>query len=222
MFVKNGTNISEMTEAFVEAYDDGEYRERLQLTELLTVLHQHKDNALQLQQDLLESHSRALQPNNAANYVVTFLEEVPQIPANHYRIIFGPQYKSPQYGDIDRIIARFPMTNADLYPDRTVTTDRTQSSWNDVFIELQGDNGEHQNYLLNSKGFVPFETGDNVVADMSYDTTGDLFSVLEGTTETRVSTDIFTLNYLLSYSPENRHTYVYHQQTNEINPPKQF
>lgn len=214
-----------MTEAFAQPMPP-EFHEQAMLSGLLGVLHEHKENALQLQMDQQEAHSRALQPLRAANYVVTFFDEINQIPARHHRIIFGPQYHSPPYEGIERLVVRFPITTEDMYPELQGDVSGEQSSsspsWNDVFIELITEAGDRQNYLLNGKGLVAFAGAEDVVSDFDCLKTGDLFAVHQPLTEPDVNIDVFTLSYLLNYKPGNPDSYVYHQQTNEIDPPRYY
>lgn len=216
-----------MAEALAEPFPP-ERHEQAVLMGLIDVLHEHKENALQLQRDQLEAHSRALQPIQTANYVVTFFKETPEIPAQHTRIVFGPQYNAPVYEGVERIIARFPLTREDVYPEHTEQSSDDPSRrvpserpWNDIFIELVDSNGNRQNYLLNGKGMVPFEVTDDVVADLAYEETDDLFTVYKVAERPLVETDLFTMSYLLTYKPGNPDAYVYHQQTNEADPLRQ-
>lgn len=213
-----------MTEAFVEPFPP-ERHEQAVLRGLIDVLHEHEENALQLQRDQLEAHSRALQPIQTANYIVTFYKEAPEIPARHTRIVFGPQYNAPVYEGLERIVLRFPLTREDMYPEHTEqSADNpkvrvpSKRPWNDVFVELLDERGSRQKYLLNSKGIVAFEKSDDVVADLDYEQTDDLFTVYRVEEYPAVKTDLFTLSYLLTYRPGNPDAYVYHQQTNELDP----
>lgn len=216
-----------MSEAFAAPFPP-EFHEQAMLSGLLEVLQDHHVNALQFQQDQLEAHSKALQPMRATNYVVSFLSETPEIPARHDRIIFGPQYHSPPYSGVSRIIARFPLTHEEVYPDHTVDSDvpgervPTTKPWNDVFLEIVDEDDGRQNYLLNSKGLVAFDDADHVGADMDFAKTDDLFVVQRPVELPRVTIDLFTLSYLLNYKPGNVDAYVYHPQTNEAEPPKYF
>lgn len=217
-----------MSEAYSNPYPP-EYHEQKVLDGLLGVLHVHHDNARQLQLDQREAHDRALQPLRLANYVVEFRSEAPQIPAMHDRIIFGPQYNSPQYEGIARIIARFPIAQNELLPEHTETSedgsgDRvpTARPWNDIFLEVIDEKGVRQNYLLNGKGLHPFDTTDDVADERSFEKTDDLFDVFLPSVAPKVPLDMFTLSYLLTYRNDNPDCYVYHQQTNEIDPPRFF
>lgn len=180
---------------------------------LLWRLQIHKSDAMQFQQDLEDAHARAIQPMKIANYVTHFHEEIPQIPAKHHRLIFGPQYGSEAYPGIQRVIVRYPDTSDDFYPEPPIGY-----SWSDVFIEIVGDNNVRQNFLLNNKGFVAFDNAEtDVVEDENFEETVDLFKV-QTSTFPAVSVDLFTLSYLLS-DPNRDESYVYQLQTKDIDPP---
>lgn len=182
--------------------------------DLLRRMHAHKYDALQLQNDLEDVHARALQPMRIVNYMTYFHKELPQIPAKHHRLIFGPQHGMEPYPGVARIVVRYPDTNDDFYPTKTEGRE-----WGDVFIEVVDEHDTSQNYLLNNKGLVPFDSADeDVVEDMDFDITGDLFAVYNASKYNYVPIDAFTLNYLTG-DLNRSDSYVYQLQTNEDNPP---
>lgn len=191
------------------------FNPEMQMTaDLVRRLQAHKLDAEQLQNDLEDGHARALQPMRLVNYLTYFPKEQPQIPAKHHRLIFGPQYGKEPYAGITRVIVRYPDTTDDFYPDAV-----TGRPWGDTFLEVIDEHDKRQNYLLNNKGLVAFDNAEiDVVEDMDFDITGDLFAVYRASEQVDIRVDLFGLSYILS-DPMKEDSYVYQLQTNELDPP---
>jgi hypothetical protein len=163
--------------------------------------------ALTYQNDLREAADRAEQPIDATNVAIYSAYETPQIPARHYRVIFGPKYREqPLYG-VTAVAIRVPVRTESFIPEEAIH----DNSWNDIFIQAWNEQGDSQNYLLNAKGLVPFENAQEDVEEDYFGREHDLFTVINPA-KPRVDLGLTDIKDLLE-------AYVFHPQSNDDEPP---
>lgn len=178
-------------------------------------LHNKIRTAIAYQEDLLDAANRHGEPIDATNVAIYSSYEVPEIPARHYRVILGPRYRDRhdlQHG-IAAMVVRIPVNTESFVAEEVVNN----NSWNDVFLQVWKKDGEPQNFLLNSKGLVPFENAlEDVDDDYLFGQTHDLFTVIRPT-EPRFELTLEQIRDLLDDSRDNR--YALHPQSNDDEPP---
>lgn len=191
-----------------------EEQEKLLIEGLLERLRLHRENAQNLQAAQIASHIEARQPLALNNYYIDLLDENKHIPARHSRVVFGPQHNQPTRHEIAKLVVRYPDALEDYYPQR-----QEDWNWNDIFIEIWNPAGKSQDYLLNSKGLVPFTNADSdVIADENFYQTKDLFTVPNPASLIAPRT-IEMLNDVLRTDSLPNESYAYHTQTSDDEQP---
>jgi hypothetical protein len=185
--------------------------------DIIATLRQHEQVASVLQARIQAAHRESHQPLRSGNYMIrSDIETGPHIPAQHNRVVFVPQdYHEPVDG-IAQLNVRYPITTEDYYP-----VAPPDSFWNDIFLEVWNEQGESQDYLLNSEGLHAFNNIDDVVPDENFANTRSIFRVVTPALmrvplSTKTLADIFPPNL---QDPYPRPGYIYAHQTTDLEQP---
>lgn len=186
-----------------------EAKEALLCMNLIEDLHEQWRVAKSYQEDLRNAAVLHGQPLAAQNVVIHCAYENQNVPAPHDRIVFGPQYrKDPQEG-ISFVVMRMPDTSEDFYP---------AGDTNDIFLEVRDLEGNLQNYLLNSKGLVPYGTADDIAADDDFGfMSKDMFKVSRPASPKK-PVSLASLDKIL-VKHEEKQVYAFHPQSNDDDTP---
>lgn len=184
--------------------------EGLRRAGLIWRLRERLNVGLDYEADLQRASGKADQP--MSQHIVRLEPEDEVVPARYYQVIWGPRQGVSPVAGITKFAGRFPVTTDEIFPSLSERQTSEQPWWNDIFLEVTFEGGESEGaetarYLLNSKGIVAYESAADVIADLGFATTEDLFAVYRPQVDAP-PIEVATLDYLLDEKNPDRYHFV--------------